>query len=111
MLGDERRGRWITPAQPEAGTDEDEQGDGLEQAGDVLGLTAGPDAEPLHECHPAENEERDRFAGTESGEEHDRILADDDGHRGGGAARRDPVAPADDETGIVAEAAADEDVL
>src|SRR3989442_1184309 len=43
--------------------------------------------------------------------EMNRVLANDDRYRGGGAAGGDPVAPTDDKTGVVAERMADEDVL
>jgi hypothetical protein len=39
------------------------------------------------------------------------VFADDDRDRGRRPARRDPVTPADDEARVIAEAAADEDVL
>ena len=55
--------------------------------------------------------ERDDLDRAQRREEDDGVLADDDGDGGGGAAGRDPVAPADDEAGVVAEGAADEDVL
>jgi hypothetical protein len=45
------------------------------------------------------------------GKESDRVLADDERDERGRAARRHPVAPADDEARVVAEAVADEDVL
>ena len=40
-----------------------------------------------------------------------RVFADDDRHGGERAARRDPIAPADDESSVVTERVANEDVL
>ena len=98
----------------EAGDDHDEEDQTLEDGGEVLHLAAHADASPLQQ-----GEENDRGNGSQldahgaiqRGENMRHVLTDDDADGAGGATGGEPVAPADDETGIIAEGAAGKVVL
>src|SRR4051794_20243771 len=110
LRDDRRRGR-MPSAEVEAGGDEEQKRQRLQQTRGVLRPPSPAHAEPLNQCKDGDDRERDRLDAAQCGKEHERVLGDDDGDGGGRAAGGNPVAPADHESGVVAEGAANEDVL
>ena len=103
--------RRIAIAEVETGGDQKEEGQRLQRAGDVLRPTAPANPHPLHEREDGDHRQRHDLHRAQMRHEVNGVFADDDGHGGGRAAGGDPVAPPDDEAGVIAEGVADEDVL
>src|SRR5208283_4213484 len=98
----------------EAGNDNGKEGQGLEEGGEVLHLAAHADAFPLQ--HRKENDhgdsgDFDAQAAIHNREDVRHILADDDADGASGTAGGQPIAPANDESGILAERAARKIIL
>ena len=111
MLHLHAAGRRIAIAEVEAGGDQKEEGQRLQQAGHILRPPTPPHAQPLHQCENGDHRQRDDFHRPQVRDEMNGVLADNDRDRGSGAAGRDPVAPADDESGVIAEGVADKNIL
>src|SRR5258708_37874554 len=99
-------------AEKETSRHDDYKREGLQCRSGQLRATAPLDAAPLQDEEPDDDEHGDQvdMAG-ERANEFAAVLANDDGHGGGGAAGREPVAPSDDEAGVFAEGAAGKIVL
>src|SRR5208283_964422 len=98
----------------EAGNDNGKEGQGLEEGGEVSHLAAHADAFPLQ--HRKENDhgdsgDFDAQAAIHNREDVRHILADDDADGASGTAGGQPIAPANDESGILAERAARKIIL
>src|SRR5215467_10737823 len=93
-------------AKCEAGDNQHEECGSLERGGDQLRGTSPFDAPPLQDCEAQQDNDGDGcvFAG-ERRKKHAGVIADDERDDGVGTARGDPVAPAHDEAGILAERA------
>src|SRR5579864_1142769 len=96
----------------EASGDEHEKGGGLKCRGDQLRAASPADSAPLQEKKHADHADGNlRFVSSEHREKIAAVFGDDDRDRRGRAARRQPVAPSDDEAGVFADGAAREIVL
>src|SRR5207237_3605688 len=95
------RGR--VSAEGEAGRDERGEGERLQEARQLLRATPQAYAAPLQDGEGDGHRRRDQQLATgERRQEHARVLAYDERDRGDRAARREPVAPPDDEAGVLA---------
>src|SRR5713226_621240 len=99
-------------AEEETSGYDDHKGEGLQRRGDQLRAAAPLDAAPLQNEKSDDHQDSDELdVARERGKKLAAVLANDDGHRGGGAAGGEPVAPAHDEAGVIAERAARKIVL
>src|SRR5713226_2281412 len=99
-------------AEQETSGYDDDKSEGLQRRGNQLRAAAPLDAAPLQNEKSDDDEDGDQvdMAG-ERANEFAAVFADDDGYGGGGAAGGEPVAPAHDEAGVIAEGAARKIVL
>src|SRR5713226_2283265 len=94
-------------AEEETSGYDDHKGEGLQRRSDQLRAAA-----PLQNEKSDDHQDSDELdVARERANEVAAVFADDDGHRGGGAAGGEPVAPADHEAGVIAEGAARKIVL
>src|SRR5215472_10732575 len=90
-------------AQKKSGCDENHEGAGLQHSRQELRVASPANPAPLQ--HAKAENDRDRetlHAPGENREEVAAVIADDDGDGRSGAASGEPVAPADDEAGVIA---------
>jgi len=96
----------------EAGRNDDHEGERFHRGGDQLRAAAPLDAAPLQDEKSDDDQHGNEL--DVSGQRTDKfaaVFADDDGDGGRGAAGGKPVAPADDEAGILTERAARKVIL
>src|SRR5580704_8095661 len=99
-------------AQRETGSNEHQKAGSLDRRGNKLRAAAPADSSPLQNKEYADNADRShRLMPREHGEKIAAVLCNDYRDRSGSAARREPVAPSDDEASILADGAARKIVL